>query len=284
MSFRDDDNPEGCTMTSCFCGQCGTDEEGFRYKQTGDILPEVAADEEEPDRHFRTIDVSQLSAPNQPMVTFIVGPDNNKQEFKVYKGLACTFSPFFKAAFESDMAEGQTQRMRLEDVEGGIFAMLVHYLNHQELDQASFVQVAVMGDDVYSEYDFVLLAKLWKLAERFLIADIQNVVIVELLRHRDRVFTERLKEFAMYVCSTDGDFKDAGPRGALKRVLLELVAYNRHHEICMGVLEIMPFQMVLEVASMLKEKLPIHHEQRGRHGIQEQFFVELQGDVQRLGN
>lgn len=44
------------------------------------------------------------------MVSFIVDTEEMKQTFLVHRNVACTHSPFFKAAFESDMIEGSTQR------------------------------------------------------------------------------------------------------------------------------------------------------------------------------
>ncbi len=63
------------------------------------------------------------------MVTFIVDADPIKQIFLVHKSLACAQSPFFKAAFESQMTEDITQSMRLEDVEAETFGLLVNWVS-----------------------------------------------------------------------------------------------------------------------------------------------------------
>jgi hypothetical protein len=58
------------------------------------------------------------------MVSFDVDKDDTMQRFMVHKDVAAFHSPFFKAAFQSQMIEGQTQTMRLDDVEAETFGLL----------------------------------------------------------------------------------------------------------------------------------------------------------------
>ncbi|KAG4428473.1 hypothetical protein IFR05_016042 [Cadophora sp. M221] len=217
------------------------------------------------------------------MVTFITGPDDNKQTFSVHRSLACAASPFFKAAFESNMIEGTTQTMHLEDVEADVFGVLVHHLYSHELDESSFVII----DDATGEscdFDFLLLARLWKLGERFLMPALQNDVVIELLEGRDGVSDERLKKFAVYVCATEGDPKEDGPQGKLKRLLLEIVAFTEYRSLFTNIMPSLSIDMVIEVAHVLKEHVAVHYIDRRRVDIQQDFFVEVQDEERRLEN
>ncbi|PVH87827.1 hypothetical protein DL98DRAFT_648754 [Cadophora sp. DSE1049] len=245
------------------------------YRDRGDSPPRCP----DPRRYFKRVKVS-LSKPTQAMVAFVVGPEDKKQTFVVHRSLACASSSFFKAAFESNMLEGTSPTMRLEDVESEVFGMLVHYLYFRVLDDASFVITDIPGD-AFDDYDYLLLAKLWKLGERFLVPDLQNEVMIELLERRDVVSKERLKKFAEYVCSTDGSFKDDGSHGKLKRVLLEIVAYTRYRPLFTGAMESMSMDMVLEVAHMLKEKVPPHNFRRERVDVQNDFFARVLEEAHR---
>jgi hypothetical protein len=104
------------------------------------------------------------------MVTFIVDKDEVKQTFMVHKAVAAFHSSFFKAAFESKMIEGQTQTMRLEDVEGNIFGLLNSWLYTEKIDPSIFQ---------FREH-LHTLCKLWELARRCLIPKLQHAVIIRI--------------------------------------------------------------------------------------------------------
>lgn len=88
------------------------------------------------------------------------------QEFQVYKSFLCRQSPFFAAAFEGAFQEGQTQSMTLEDVGADEFGMFLHWIHLRKLPHTQgYAQSAEK------------LMKLWKLADRFLIPQLQNVAI-----------------------------------------------------------------------------------------------------------
>ncbi|KAH7417462.1 hypothetical protein BKA64DRAFT_702229 [Cadophora sp. MPI-SDFR-AT-0126] len=58
-------------------------------------------------------------------VTFIIVPANNTTKFIVHKEFACYHSSVFRAAFNSNFVEGQTQTYRIEDTSAGAFRLLV---------------------------------------------------------------------------------------------------------------------------------------------------------------
>jgi hypothetical protein len=61
-------------------------------------------------------------------VTVIVSKAPTEQKFVVHKELICFHSPFFNAAFNGKFIEGQTQEMRMDDVDEETFGQLVHWL------------------------------------------------------------------------------------------------------------------------------------------------------------
>lgn len=94
-------------------------------------------------------------------MTIVVGSD--EQKFIVHKDLICHHSPFFKSAFNGRFLEGETQMMKLEDVDTPMFGAIVNWLytekiEEMEEDDDGFV-VAV------KEGRLVWLAKLWMLGQ-----------------------------------------------------------------------------------------------------------------------
>ncbi len=52
--------------------------------------------------------------------------DESQKSQKVHRDVACHYSPIFKAAFNSNFVEGQTQTYRLEDVSQQTVKSLIH--------------------------------------------------------------------------------------------------------------------------------------------------------------
>jgi len=99
----------------------------------------------------------------EPTVTFIVGPDG-QEPFLIHKFVATKSSTFFDRAFNGNFDKGNTQSMRLEDVEIPIFGMLLHWMYFHEIEDKN-------------EEDVMGLAKLWVLGGRFLVPEMQNAAI-----------------------------------------------------------------------------------------------------------
>jgi hypothetical protein len=98
------------------------------------------------------------------------------KKFIVHKEFACYYSPVFKAAFNSDFYEGQTQTYRIFDTPESAVCLLVHWLYTQKVDLAQIdgSQNNILASD--------LLICLWILADKLLIGSLQNAVIHELER------------------------------------------------------------------------------------------------------
>jgi hypothetical protein len=68
------------------------------------------------------------------MVTVETG-DGEKiphETFTIHKAFICHHSPFFRAAFEGNFLEAQTQLLKLDDVEGEIFGIFVDWVYTKE--------------------------------------------------------------------------------------------------------------------------------------------------------
>ena len=100
----------------------------------------------------------------------------------------------FDAAFNGRFIEGETQKMELDDVEPEIFGLLVHWLYTKGFN--------IDLEDFDSPFKiWVILAKLWILAERFALPALQNDVM-----HRLYILRE---EHYLAMCPlSNPDFKD----------------------------------------------------------------------------
>jgi hypothetical protein len=54
-------------------------------------------------------------------------------KFTIHRDFICYYSPFFSAAFNGSFEEGQTQKMKLDDVDPQLFAILVNWVYIQEV-------------------------------------------------------------------------------------------------------------------------------------------------------
>lgn len=95
------------------------------------------------------------------MVSFIVG--SNGVKFSTFKNLACFHSPFFNGAFNGPFVEGQSQEIKFEDVGVEEFGQLVHWM--------------CCGKIEIDKVGLLTAAKLWCIADRFMIPVLQNVAV-----------------------------------------------------------------------------------------------------------
>jgi hypothetical protein len=97
-------------------------------------------------------------------VTIIVGKAPAQQEFRIHKIVAEYYSPdFFGRAFNSAMIEGQTHTMILEDVDPSLFGLINNWLYTQNLI-----------DEHGQCLRLIQYAKIWSLARRFLLTELEG--------------------------------------------------------------------------------------------------------------
>jgi hypothetical protein len=125
-------------------------------------------------------------------VTLYAGNEENAKPFKLHTDFACHYSPVFKAAFNSGFIEGQYQEYRLDVDEEEVVRLLVEWFYTQTLNTR---QPDEKLDDAATMEEDLILAKLWVLADKLLLPQMQNQVLDRVQEIRDaagRIPTECL--------------------------------------------------------------------------------------------
>ncbi|KAE9376510.1 hypothetical protein N431DRAFT_332035 [Stipitochalara longipes BDJ] len=113
---------------------------------------------------------------------------NNAVPEKVllHKDFLCYYSPFFNAAFNSRFKEGLTQQMTLQ-ADVTTFGVVAEWFYTQRMEHPSSLDLAA-------------LARIWILAERFLLPQLQNMVMNQiherLFRRGEVLFSGTFAEIA----------------------------------------------------------------------------------------
>jgi hypothetical protein len=102
----------------------------------------------------------------QDIVTFAIGPA--KKEFVIHKSFVCHTSTVLKAVFNSNFAEGQTQRYVLEDTTEAAFRHFSEWVYTRNI----YWDGKIKDDPISS-----ILPRVWVLAEKFLVPKLQNRVV-----------------------------------------------------------------------------------------------------------
>lgn len=69
----------------------------------------------------------------QVFVEIEVGIDDEKETFTIHEQVISKWSPFFRTAFQNDFVQGHTKTMSFDDIEPGIFGMMVNWLYMGEI-------------------------------------------------------------------------------------------------------------------------------------------------------
>jgi hypothetical protein len=85
-------------------------------------------------------------------------PESANANFVVHKSFLVRQSPFFKAAFTGRFQESATKLMKLEDVSAELFELLIDWIYEKRINSDNLADIA----------------RLWILAERFLMPELQN--------------------------------------------------------------------------------------------------------------
>jgi len=104
-----------------------------------------------------------------PIISIIVGPDDSQHTFTVHKSFLVAYSTFFALALDEETID---RSMRFIDIELGVFAHLVEWLYYRKIPHRVGVGAAIN----------LSRAKLWTLANRFLMSELQNQIIRSLFR------------------------------------------------------------------------------------------------------
>lgn len=203
-----------------------------------------------------------FSEHSQTIVTFIVGVESVKKNFVVHKHLAAAHSPFFKAAFESPMIEGTTQTMRLEDIEVETFGVLVHWMYTKEIKAGLGTFI---NDKGAPDFDFVTLAKVWKLAERALMPLLQDAIMAELFKKRDTGTIESLVKFTKFFTASEGISR-------LKGFAILHILWERKDDQLRFLIPRLPRHILNLVVSLMSCTVILNYYEKGC-GFDEFFFL-----------
>ncbi|KAF8852845.1 hypothetical protein BDZ45DRAFT_807098 [Acephala macrosclerotiorum] len=152
----------------------------------------------------------------QTFVTITAGSGQDKHTFTVQKSLICHYSAFFDAAFNGGFLEGKSQAMDMEDVEGEIMGLLVDWLYLQRIQSAHGSGANVTMLD---------LAKLWTLADRCTIPDLQAAAMKD-MQSWDRyceVLNPTLSNTKNLAAFTDHVYGNNMHNGPLSKLYIDIV-------------------------------------------------------------
>lgn len=165
------------------------------------------------------------------LVTLEIGLEKTK--FVVHKEFVCHHPPVFKAAFNSDFTEGQTQTYTLEEPDETTGRLLVHWIYSQNLDI----------DWELAEFDkYIALPKLWVLGDKLLMPRLQNQVL--------RKISQRNEEHQeIYTATLNFIYKITSKDSVLRIFMVHLVAFYLDPEVYSEAPEEFPNEMLLGLAA-----------------------------------
>lgn len=167
----------------------------------------------------------------------------------VHKDFACHYSPVFKAAFNSDFVEGQTQEYRLQEVKGTIIRVLINWFYTQKLDTEAFA-LKETTDQGCPMTDFIMLTQLWILAGKLLIPTLQNTTIRQFLRLRN-------EEGTVPVSCFHAVYEGTSPGSALRRLCVDMCIKRLHRSTYIDKPESFPKDMLIDLVTVLAKSIPV---------------------------
>ncbi|TVY32907.1 hypothetical protein LOCC1_G007718 [Lachnellula occidentalis] len=220
------------------------------------------------------------------LVTFIIvegeGEKKKKEtKFTVHKEVACYHSEVWRAAFNSNFIEGQTQTYRLEDTTPRAFKLLVQWLYFQKI-QIKYLEVDNM---ILSDEDYALV-ELWVLADRISNAKLQNHTLnmLDQIQGKQTVFKSGPLNYVYTHTSSDSLLRKYYVKLIASRISsLSFKLYSSHF----------PQEMLIDLATFFTEKrgntcnpfdlseflVPI--EEEAKHDVLESAFIDSKNHMQR---
>ena len=184
----------------------------------------------------------------------MAGSGAKEEKFIVHKSFACHYSPVFKAAFESGFIEGQTQTYKFDDVEGGVVQLLVKWLYTQEFTIEIDLNAGVDMVKTQVRVNTMLAVKLWILANKLLIFNLQNKII-DWLR-----WSNNTSKFTPTVC-LEYVYAHTSVNSALRRLFVAQCAHGLPRKDFHRYSACFPKEMLLDLAvyfatkSKMKDKI-----------------------------
>ena len=149
-------------------------------------------------------------------VIFFVGEGQPKHTFVVNRNLVMRFSPVFRAALCDSWLEGHNQAMTYEDVDFEVFKLVVHWMHNNGLELHRPTIHYFPGRPTGPPgKQLVTLGRLWMLADRLNMPELQNVVSFILRRRIRNTHINELEEFMNLAFSRDPE----GETAILERII-----------------------------------------------------------------
>lgn len=191
------------------------------------------------------------------MVTFKIanGQDSEVELFQVHKEFACRHSPVLEKAFNCKFIEGQIQTYTLDDVEPEVFRFIFQWLYmerltlsvHDEKKAGNPADKNTHSRKCYAQY--LLLVKLWVLADRLCIDRLQNVIINHIVRIQGECGRMSSACFSyIYESTAEGS--------PLRRLAVDQAAWFGDSDSFLSRLQDYPKEMLLEIVSVFAKQLP----------------------------
>ena len=161
-----------------------------------------------PFRETRCVITDSLRGLADEVVTILVGPEETP--FRIHKGLLCSKSEYFRAAFEGSFRESTDKRIHLRDDDSKIFQFYAALI---------YIENAIFS---WSEdFDLDVCCHLYVLADRLGSEGIQNIVIDIIHTHPDPEYSVDLNaEIINYV------YENTMPGSFLRDILVDFAAYE----------------------------------------------------------
>ncbi|KAE9381286.1 hypothetical protein N431DRAFT_490688 [Stipitochalara longipes BDJ] len=144
------------------------------------------------------------------LVTLYAGSKSDSKSVVVHKDFACHYSPVFKAAFNSGFVEGQTQEYRVDEEDEEVIRLLVHWFYTQQLDILQTPEDSQGDKSEVAGKEELCLAKLWVLADKLIIPQLQNMTLDVLAKLRLKSKAGIASKCLEFVCANTS--KNSGLR------------------------------------------------------------------------
>jgi hypothetical protein len=165
----------------------------------------------------------------------------------------CKSSPFFDKAFNGDFWEAETQTMILEDIEPSIFGLFICWLYS---GYVALRKAGLKGEETLTQTP-VQLAKLWVIAERFMLPKLQNRVIDEIFRaievmSRDIESFQLTGETPAALMEPFIQFAYTSDAAMLQSVAVDRFAFACSQSMFLEMIDRLPVEAVVDVSKALR--------------------------------
>ncbi len=152
----------------------------------------------------------------------------------------------FQSCLQQHFCQGQTKDYRVDEEDEQVIRLLAHWLYTQQLDVHRATEEAQIDNPEVARKEDLCLVKLWVLADKILIPQLQNMTL-DVLDERVKSKFAIDSKFLAYICVNTS--KDSG----LRRWFVHRCAFRLESSEFLKHPERYPKDMLLEVVTILSE-------------------------------